>query len=504
VGPATLRLLIRAIALLAATLALVVPAGAEALTLQQVGPAFDHPIYVTSDPGKAGRLLVVERAGTVRLVESGNVSLFTDISAAVQCCEDERGLASIALDPDFDANGRLYLDYTGREEPGEIHVAEMIAAPDRRSAGAGTLKDLFTIPHGVGSTHNGGQLQFGPDGRLYVSTGDGGGSNDELHNAQNPASRLGKILRLDPDDPGAAEIWSLGLRNPFRFSFDSLDGDMVIGDVGQAKREEIDFAPSPFPGVVGGQGANYGWNCREGLIAGPGDDPECAAPPAGGFVDPVLDYPHSSDPNLACGGAVTGGYVVRDANLGALYGRYVYSDYCIGDLRALQLPATAAGPAGGDCSLGLHVEHPFSFGEDAAHRLYVTDEAGHVYRLVGQPPASCPPTPRTQAPPLAAEEAKPTFVGIKAQRRRVERRRRALLTVFVSPCVGRRGESVTLLRHGRPNGTKFLSRACTARFAPQIRRGTTFAAFTHEGRGYAAGHSRKLTVRIAHRHRRHR
>jgi hypothetical protein len=489
----------------ALVLALLAASGAEALSLQQVGPAFDKPIYVTSPPKEASRLFVVERQGTVQLLQNGVVTEFADLSSVVQCCEGERGLLSIAFDPDFAINGRFYVDYTGSEEPGEIHVAEALAEPDRRRMKAGTLKDLLKIPHGLRSTHNGGQLQFGPDGRLYASTGDGGGSDDELHNAQNPARDLGKILQIDTDAaPPTSTVWSLGLRNPFRFSFDALGGDMVIGDVGQNAREEIDFAPSPFPGMVGGKGANYGWNCREGLIAGPGTDPECKTLTPASFVEPAFDYPHSTDPDLACGGAVTGGYVVRDPSLGALNGRYVYSDYCIGDLRALKLPSAHGVPASEDCSLGVHIEHPFSFGEDAARRLYAIDEGGHVYRLVGQPPAGCPPPAPGAGPmPTPQTEPKPTFVGIKAQRRRVERRKRALLTVFVSPCVGRKGQSVTLLRNGHSNGTRSLSRACTARFAPQVRRGTTFAAFIHENRGYAAGKSRKLTIRIAHRkHRR--
>jgi hypothetical protein len=485
------------IAALVLLLPLAAACGAHATTLQQIGPSFAQPVYVTSDPGNADRLFVVEREGTIRLVENGVATLFADISSKVRCCEGERGLLSIALDPEFGASGRLYVDYTGKEKPGEIHVAEMIAAADRRSASAATLKDLFTIEHSALPSHNGGQLQFGPDRHLYVSTGDGGGSNDQLHNAQNPVSRLGKILRVDPDDPGAAEIWSLGLRNPFRFSFDSLRGDMVIGDVGQGLREEVDFAPAPLAGVVGGQGANYGWNCREGLLAGPASDPECVTPPAAGFVDPVFDYAHAADPDLPgsdrC--AITAGYVARDAGLGALYGRYVYADYCAGVLRSLQLPSGAGGEASGDCSLGLRLDRPVSFGEDAARRLYVVEQGGRVYRLAGPPPADCPPLV------LAPTAAKPTYIGIKAQRRRVERGKAALLTVFVSPCVGRKGESVALLRNGGPNGSKFLNRACTTHFLRRVRRGTTFAAFTREERGFQPGKSRKLRIRIAPRHR---
>ncbi|HEU4392285.1 MAG TPA: PQQ-dependent sugar dehydrogenase [Solirubrobacterales bacterium] len=476
-------------------LALLGASSAQALTLQPVG-SFDQPIYLTSDPGDAGRLFVVEREGTVQLVEGGVRSPFADLRAKVACCEGERGLFSIALDPDFDLNGRLFAAYTGEEEPGEVHVDELLASgPGHKSAVF--VKNLFTVPHGAKTTHNGGQLQFGPDGYLYLSTGDGGGANDELHNAQDPASPLGKVLRVDVDT-GAYEIWSSGLRNPFRFSFDRLSGNMVIGDVGQSLREEIDLAPSPFPGVVGGENANYGWNCREGSLLGPQGagvpDPECATPPLGGFTEPVFEYSHAPDPDLGnprC--SITGGYVIRDPALGGLNGRYLYADYCAGALRSLRLPTTAAGQASEDCWLGLQVDHPVSFGEDTARRLYVVAKGGDVFRLAGQPPANClPPPPAAAGPPLS-----PTFVGIKAQRRRVERGKAAVLTVWVSPCNGRKGDAVALVRNGHRNGSKFLNRACTARFLRRVFRGTSFAASTHQDLEYLPGESRHLRVRLA-------
>jgi len=473
---------------------------AQALTLQPVG-SFDQPIFVTSDPGAASRLFVVEREGSIQLVEGGTVTEFVDLGSVVSCCESERGLLSIALDPDFDANGRLYAFYTGEEEPGELHVAELTADPGHKTASFASLKQLIApIEHSEDDTHNGGQLQFGPDGFLYASTGDGGGGNDVFQHAQDPNDPLGKILRINPDaaKPVPFAIWSLGLRNPYRFSFDAIRGDMVIADVGQGAREEIDFAPSPFFGFVGGQNANYGWNCREGFLPGPASDPECATPPPGGFVDPVFDYTHSPDPDL--GGSrcsITGGYVVRDLSLGELYGHYVYADYCAGVLRALQLPASADGRASGDCSLGLKLDGPVSFGEDALNQLYVAEEGGAVYRFEGLPPASCPP-PRPQPPtPEAKPPLKPTFVGIKAQRRRVERGKTAVLTVFVSPCQGRKGDVVALLRNGSRNGAKFLSRACTARFLRRVHRGTTFAASTHQENEFLSGESRRLRIRLA-------
>jgi hypothetical protein len=520
--------MIRAAGIFTLSLALLCASSADALTLQQVGGRFDQPTFVTSDPGNANRLFVVEREGTIERVEKGVTSRFADLSAEVECagsCQGERGLMSIALAPDFDSSGRLWVDYANNVN-GTIHVEELTAEPGNETASSSTLRPLLEIPHSAQANHNGGQLQFGPDGDLYISTGDGGGSNDELHNSQNLERPLGKILRVRPDPGGPAPfytvpsgnpfagigsdyapIWSYGLRNPFRFSFDSLSGDMVIGDVGQGQREEIDFAPSPSPGVVGGAGVNYGWNCREGLIAGPGDDLPAGQCALGSFTDPVFDYTHTPDPGYGetnrC--AVIGGYVARDPSLGNLYGHYLYADLCSGGLRALQLPAQASGRASDDCALGLKVTNPVSFGEDSAKRLYVVEEEGRVYRIAGSPPANCP-TPPPTAPPAAETgppPGTPTYIGIEAQRRRVQRGKMALLTVWVSPCEGRKGGSIALLRDGHASGSKYLSRACTARFASRVRRGTTFTAFTREERGFLPGRSRQLTIRLRpapHRH----
>ena len=518
-APRPLRFLVPALLLL---LPLLGAGGARALTLEPVGPGFDQPTYVSSDPGDPGRLFVVEREGTIELLEGGVVSQFADLGSEVQCgggCGGERGLMSIALDPDFDANGRLYADYAN-DLDGKIHVAELTASGPSHTT-ATLTRQLLEIDHSDAANHNGGQLQFGPDGALYMSTGDGGGGNDEFHHSQDPASRLGKLLRLDPEAtaPLTPEVWSLGLRNPYRFSFDAATGDLAIGDVGQGAREEVDLAPSPFPGVVGGQGANYGWNCREGLIAGPADDlppGECAADyAADAFVDPVFDYGHSLDPDLGAPNrcSITGGYVVRDPALGDLDGTYVYSDYCSGVIRSLRLPAGAGEAARGDCSLGLRVDHPVSFGEDAANRLYVVEQSGAVFRFAGAPPAGCPvkiPVPPSPPrPPAGGGQAAgggtepapgattPTFVGIKAERRRVERGSYAVLTAFVSPCDGRRGQTIELQRNGSANGSRFLSRACTARFVRRVRGDTAFVATIREGGAYLPGRSRQLTIRLA-------
>jgi hypothetical protein len=501
--------MIRAIGTVVVALVLLGASSAQALTLEQIGPTFEQPMYVTSDPGGANRLFVVERKGAIQLLQNGVKSKFADLSAEIECgssCQGERGLLSIALAPDFDQSGRLYAAYAN-DEDGIIHVDELVAIGPAHAT-ASVVRSLLEIPHPIEANHNGGQLQFGPDGSLYLSTGDGGGGDDQFHNAQDPTSQLGKILRIDPNAvTPTTSVWSLGLRNPYRFSFDSLNGNMVIGDVGQKEREEIDLAPSPFPAVTGGEGANYGWNCREGLIAGPATDPQCASAPADAFIEPVFDYGHSSDPGLdvpkRC--AITGGYVVRDPSLGDLYGHYVYADYCSGVVRALQLPPVAQGRASDDCALGPVLDNPVSFGEDAAHRLYVIEQGGRIYRFTGLPAATCPtplPLPRTGGE--AQPSPKSTIVGIKAQRRRVERGKAALLTVYVSPCDGRRGQTVELLKNGHPNGSRYLSRACTARFLPRIHSGTSFTATIREGRGYQSGKSRQLTIRLAHRRHRHR
>jgi Glucose / Sorbosone dehydrogenase len=478
---------------------------ARALTLEQVGD-FDQPIYVTSDPGDADRLLVAEREGTIQLVEDGGPPTeFADISGLVDCegsCQGERGLMSIAVSPSFGGDGEVFAFYAN-DLDGALHVVELVSS-DPGHDEASFERDVLTIPHPGQINHNGGQLQFGPEGELFVSTGDGGGQNSVLQKAQDPGDPLGKILRVDPDSTDEFDVWSLGLRNPFRFSFDRVTSAMVIGDVGQGAREEIDFAPSPLSGVVaGGENDNYGWNCREGLLPGPATEPECATLPASAFVDPVFEYSQSPDPDL--GGercAVVGGYVVRDFGLGPLYGSYVYTDFCSGVIRGLRLPAGGGGAASGDCSLGLKVDSPVSFGEDAAGQIYVVEQGGPVYRVEGQPPANCPVPLSQPQPPLAKPDLGPTFIGIKAQRRRVERGKTAVLTVFVSPCQDRKGDVVALHRNGRRNGAKFLSRACTARFLRRVHRDTVFTATTFAGERYEAGDSRDLRIKIKPRRRR--
>jgi hypothetical protein len=460
---------------------------AQALTLQQIGSNFEEPIYVTSDPGNPERLFVVERRGSIVLVQNGEQKPFADISALVSE-GGEQGLLSIALSPDFDFSGRLFLDYV--DSAGSIHVAEMTASGN--SAASSTLRDVIPpIPHPGETNHYGGQLQFGPEGALFISTGDGGGHNDEHHNSQNPSSKLGKILRLPSPGPlKEPEIWALGLRNPFRFSFDRAAGDLWIGDVGQGEREEVDTAPAPLD-----KGINYGWNCFEGSIPGPGDDEGCATAPADAFALPVFEYPHSragSTGANAC--AIIGGYVARGPGMGGVSGRYVYGDLCEGDIRSFSPPS----PFSSDRLEGPHVNNLNSFGEDACGRLYAVSGNGQVYRLLGTEAASCvPQAPQYQPPPALS----PSYIAIRAVSRKVRRHRRGLITAWVSPCEGRRGDPVTLWRGRRNLGTRYLDRACSVRFRPRIDRRSSFRATVRADKQYLSAISRKLTIKPIRRHR---
>jgi glucose/arabinose dehydrogenase len=472
------------------------PGTAGAVMLQQVGGSFPGAIFVTSDPGNPERLLVAERDGRVLQFERGVTTVLADFEERVSCCEGEQGLLSIAPAPDFHTSRRLYVDYTGTETPSaEIHVAELVLGEEPGEPFV--LRDLLKIPHPevAAKIHYGGQLQLGPEGDLFVSTGDGGPGNDGNHTGQDLESRLGKILRVKPNPAGGApfyevpadnpfvakagakpEIWSYGLRNPFRFSFDPLSGAMLIGDVGQAAREEVDYAPTP----TRGKGANYGWNCREGLLAGPATDPQCAS--ATGLTDPVFDYAHA--PGGPC--AIIGGYVARDPTVPELYGRYVYGDFCTREIRSLDLSA----PFAGDQLEAIAPPGFESFGEDAAGRLYVVAE-GAVYRLAS-PSTGLAPATRTFA-----------HLGIRAIDRRVERGGRATITVFVSPCAHEKARTVTvaLLRGNRQLERRHLNPVCTARFRPRIPHRTRFRARLVEDAVYFPTESRRLTIKPQPRHR---
>jgi glucose/arabinose dehydrogenase len=363
--------------------------------LVRVG-SFISPVYVAAPTGDRQRIFVVEQPGRIRVVRGGVplTESFLDIRNLVSF-GGERGLLSIAFPADYASSGRFYVYYTARSPDGAMTIAEFRRASADRAAPA-SRRIVLSIPHPRGN-HNGGQLQFGPDGYLWIGTGDGGGAGDPDFNGQDLNSLSGKLLRIDPRVTGTApytvpgdnpfsgqsgrrgEIWAYGLRNPWRFSFDRETGDLVIGDVGQGEWEEIDFAPAPGRG----RGANYGWGCWEGRHAFEGNSGEPGCRPLPAQVAPVHEYSHSR------GCSVTGGYVVRDPALPALSGRYVYGDYCRNPLWSVRLATPSAQD---DRQLGLGVPGLSSFGEDACGRVYATSGDGPLYRLQaeGATSSACP------------------------------------------------------------------------------------------------------------------
>ncbi len=357
-------------------------AASDSVRLATVG-TFDTPVYVTAPPGERRRIFVVEQGGKIRVMRGGKLrpAPFLDITSRVTS-GGEQGLLSMAFAPDYAKTRRFYVNYTDRAGVQRV-VEYRRSKSNAERADAGSAR-LVLRYDGIEANHNGGLVVFGPDDLLYVGTGDGGGADDRhgsRGNAQDLSKLEGKILRIDPRRSGGKpysvpasnpfvsrsgakpEIYSYGLRNPWRFSFDRTTGDLSIGDVGQGEIEEIDFARKGSA-----RGANYGWRPFEGSRRHtPGED-------APGAVAPVLELTHE-DGNCS----VTGGYVVRDPSLPALEGRYVYADFCKGQLRAARL---SAGSASGDRSLGLKkVSNLSSFGEDGLGRVYVTSLDGPVYRL---------------------------------------------------------------------------------------------------------------------------
>jgi Glucose / Sorbosone dehydrogenase len=352
-------------AILALTLcAAVAPAEAKPkIKLKRIG-RFQSPTYVASAPGING-VFVVERGGRIRLVRGRKRQTFTNISDSVSA-GGERGLLSVAFAPDYERSRLLYVYFTNRS--GDIEIAELHADAAGTRAPAGTLRRVLLVSHPNHSNHNGGQLQFGPDGFLYAGTGDGGGAGDAPDNAQNPTSRLGKLLRIDPST-GEVGIYSIGLRNPYRFSFDLVSDPgqprIAIGDVGQNRFEEIDYLT-----LAAANGANFGWNDFEGFAPFAGAHP----PTASGTVRPIKVHPLTGG---TC--ALIGGYVVRDPRLRSLFHRYVYGDFCAGKIRSL---VPRLGGARKDRGTGLRVRDLSSFGETADGTLYATSLAGPVFRFV--------------------------------------------------------------------------------------------------------------------------
>jgi len=329
--------------------------------LVEIG-SFDQPVYITQPDDSSGDLYVVERPGRVIRLPGGpgEPEVFLDLSGEVSG-GSEQGLLSIAFAPDYERSGLLYVSYTNVD--GDTRVVEYRRSDAGNAADPDSAREVLALDQPY-DNHNGGLLLFGPDGELYFGLGDGGSKGDPDRTAQDRSTLLGKLLRLDPRSHGGEPtIVALGLRNPWRFSFDRKTGDLWIGDVGQYEFEEIDGVARKDL-----EGANFGWSAYEGE-ARFNEDQE-----APGQVPPVLVY--SQDEG---GCAVTGGYVVRDPALRSLYGRYLYGDYCLGELRSFI--ARPGSPAEDDTALGPQVPALSSFGEDVDGHLYATSLEGPVYRL---------------------------------------------------------------------------------------------------------------------------
>lgn len=343
------------------------------LALEPVATTLTAPVQLVQPPGDA-RLFIVEQTGRIRLVKGGQLvdTPFLDIDARVES-GGERGLLSMAFDPAFATNGHFFVYYTNLD--GDIVVERYTAAGGADVASPTTSVPVITIPHPNHANHNGGLVTFGPDGMLYMGTGDGGGGGDPDGNGQDLGVLLGKLLRLDvrtlpytipTSNPfvGQAgrrgEIWAYGLRNPWRFTF--AGGRLFVADVGQDELEEIDVVSAAAAGV------NYGWSIMEADRCAV--TPDCAT---AGLQLPVAQYDH------AHGCSIIGGHVYR-GSIAALRGHYFYSDYCGGWLESI-----SAGTGGAwtrrDWPIP-NVGNVLGFGEDAAGELYLTTDGGSVYRIV--------------------------------------------------------------------------------------------------------------------------
>jgi glucose/arabinose dehydrogenase len=361
------------------------PPAPQALAVGQVQYKFitsglSAPVGIVNAGDGSGRLFIVQRGGTVRVVKNNalQAGTFMNISTKVRVAS-ERGLLGLAFHPDFETNRRLFVFYT-RASDGDIVIARYLADPGLASVDEGSEVILLTIEHSSHDNHNGGQLAFGPDGNLYAAVGDGGGSGDPDNNGQDKGVLLGKLLRLNVDGTGVGpngayaipagnpfagpivgrdEIWDYGLRNPWRFGFDRQTGQLWIADVGQSDWEEVNRE------AAGAGGKNYGWDDMEGKHC---YEAGCSST---GKTLPIAEYSHS----FGC--SVTGGYVYRGTTQLDLLGYYVLTDYCSG--RVWTISATGT-------SLVYHRTYNLrvtSFGESESGELYAADlSGGRLYRVV--------------------------------------------------------------------------------------------------------------------------
>ncbi len=343
---------------------------------------FDNPVGLVAPPDDSGRLFVLEQGGLVWIIEpDGNVPLdpFLDISdklpnAVFMGGYTEQGLLGLAFHPQYAENGLFFINYT--DANGDSIISRWHVSDDPNLADTASEVQLLFVDQPF-ENHNGGGLAFGPDGYLYASFGDGGDQGDPFGHAQNPASLLGKILRLDvnngetytapADNPFASdsafapEVWAMGLRNPWRFSFDRATGDLYIADVGEWQWEEVNFVPAGSAG-----GANFGWNLFESRLA------RVENVDIRQFTMPVVEYNHAAD----C--SITGGYVYRGAALPDLQGVYLYGDYCSGRVWGAWRNTIGVWQHTELMNTGRQIT---SFGEDQAGEVYMVDYKGDILRL---------------------------------------------------------------------------------------------------------------------------
>jgi glucose/arabinose dehydrogenase len=328
------------------------------LGLRLVVGGLSSPLYVASIPSQPLKLYVVEQVGAIRVLVDGKLRAapFLDIHSKVKSGE-EQGLLSVAFHPNYKTNHKFYVDYT--DTNGDTRVIEY---KSDGNVALRALRQLLFVKQPY-ANHNGGQLQFGPDGWLYLGMGDGGSGGDPQNRAQNLKERLGKLLRINVNSKKPiVQIAGYGLRNPWRFSFDKPTGDLYIGDVGQNAWEEVDYTPKNSPGLE-----NYGWRVYEGThVYSAGEKPNTV----GHLVMPVAEYPHSTG-----GCSITGGYVYRGTQIAALNGRYVYGDFCSGKIWSL---AIQDGKAADVRAEAINVKNLSSFGVDARGELYAVSLDGTV------------------------------------------------------------------------------------------------------------------------------
>jgi glucose/arabinose dehydrogenase len=356
--------------------------GPAAVALEPASVGFVLPTGVTNAGDGSDRLFVVQRDGQIRAVTPEGVvdtAPFLDLSAIVRSNNDQ-GLLGLTFHPDYERNGRFFVAYTRRADLYDV-VAEYRVSSDPRRADPASEITLLAVPDPA-ANHNGGGLAFGPDGFLYIAMGDGGGQGDQFGNAQNLDSLLGKMLRIDvdgphaadrnyaipPDNPfadggGAPEVWTVGQRNPWRFSFDRATGDLYIGDVGGGFWEEIDRLPAGTPG-----GVNFGWPIMEGRHCLEGS--ACSTE---GYTQPIAEYSH----DLGC--AVVGGFVHRGSVETGLNGAYLFGDWCSGRIFTLDVDGETTTPRV-VLQSGMA---PSAFGEAEDGELYLVDfTGGGLYRVV--------------------------------------------------------------------------------------------------------------------------